>query len=53
MSILSISYAMARFVTVNAFVCFFFKFEQIKKLCIDTFDAFCRSVAKLLTVLTI
>lgn len=52
MSILSMSYAMAGFVAVKAFL-FFRKFEQIKKLYIDTFDAFCRSVAKLLTVLTI
>lgn len=53
MSIFSMSYAMARFVAVNAFLGFF-KFEQIKKyIYIDTFDAFCRSVAELLTILTI
>lgn len=56
MSILSMSYAMARFVAVNAFLGFF-KFEQIKKYIYiyieDTFDAFCRSVAELLTILTI
>lgn len=45
---------MARFVAVNAFLGFF-KFEQIKKYIYieDTFDAFCRSVAELLTILTI